>query len=403
MYLRNNNCFLFQRLFQMSAGFIILFQSAFGQANDFLKLRYDTTISLKVQSLDNRIYASFTDSVITYTSDDDIDTANRSIKFYAYNIVTKDTLTAEIKLMCLNGLGYLNQMLLTKNYLTFLFDDRILVYERHGLKFKFQKIILRRDQFNCIALLQNEKFLFYSIYNYHPESCKYKTNFLIYDPVEETATNVFHPELNSIAFSHLPNSWVATTGDEIAVANPGKYCIKFYDAKFKLTDSILYQDEAWKSFENYEFPFNTNPEVVNPKITVDSIFNCEKYISRIEQIYFRDKANLLVISKMPFQENTRRRIDLWTRSKKKWILNSTIMDYACIEMRSDTMDFNNARIDFYSDLPVHFFNNNTILKICDDNFTRKEGVTFGEFSIMKNDFYKKNEPRYAIEIFTIKR
>jgi hypothetical protein len=397
-----SNSFLFQRLFFISAGIIILLQTASGQANDFLKLKYDSTVTLKVQSIDNVLYSSFSDSILAYTSSEDIDTASRTIKFYSYNIFTGDTFSAMTKVYLIGSFGYLNQLMLTKKFLTLLFDDRILVYKRVKSKFEFQKIIIRPDQFNCIALLQNEKLLFSSIYNYHPESCKNKTNFLIYDPVNDVVTDVFHPDLNSLAFSHFKSSWVATNGDKIAIANPGKYNIKFYNIKFKALDSISYTDTSWKGLENYELPFNTKPEEVNPKTIIDSILNFQKYISRVEQIYFPNADHIWVISKTPFQEDVKRRIDFWTRTKKRWTLDKTIDNYSCVEADSDTINFSNSKLDFYDDLPV-YFSNNTIIKVSEDDFPLKEGVQFSEFKNMKNNFYKKNEPHYAIKIFTIKK
>jgi hypothetical protein len=399
----NNNSFLFQCLFFISAGIIILLQTASGQANDFLKLKYDSTVTLKVQSIDNVLYSSFSDSVLAYSSGEDIDTASRTIKIYSYNIFTGDTFSAKIKIHSLGEFGYLNQIMLTKKFLIFLFDDRILVYKRVKSKFEFQNLIVRLiDQFNAIASLPNEQILFYSIYNYHPKSCRYKTNFLIYDPVNDVITNVFHPDLSSLAFSHFKSSWVATNGDKIAIANPGKYNIKFYDTKFKALDSISYMDTSWKGLENYELPFNTKPEEVNPKTIIDSILNFQNYISRVEQIYFPGADHVWVVSKTPFQEDVKRRIDFWTRTKKRWTLDKTIENYSCVEADSDTINFSNSKLDFYADLPI-YFSNNTIIKVSEDDFSLKEGVPFYEFKNMKNNFYKKNEPHYAIEIFTIKK
>ncbi len=367
-------------------------------------ISYQKSISTGKNSITNQISSFVFPPYAYYFTSEEWNTESRVLKIYSVNCETGFRDSIEINIPRVIIINELPTIAVNENYLILCDDENFSFYRylnRNG-KYTFSnKIKLPNNSSGrYIRIIDKDKFLIHTIYNFHPDAESYNSNIGIYDAKNDKFINFIHPDLPCIGFSHLPKSWVTFNEKLIAIADPCGYKIRFYDFGLNLYDSINYfPGNGWKNLNGNKIPLETNPAKIHPKLLIDQLLSLQDSISRIEKIYFIDNSKLLVSSISPKCGKEKRRIDIWgTSNLKKPMLTET--DFPVSYFDNDTIDRNDCPFPYYH-LSEFTLNNNLIFTITDENLNQTLPITMKEFKTLKDLYYEKNDPEFSIDIYKI--
>jgi hypothetical protein len=250
-----------------------------------------------------------------------------------------------------------------------------------------------------MKVIEDNKFLFYSIYNFHPDQLINNTTIMIYDAAENKIQNCIHPDLPCIAFSHLPHEWIAINKNRIALSDPCGYKIRFYDFALNIKDSIVYHPSNWKDLTANKIPFETSSAKIHPKLLIDKLLAFEDTISRIEKIEFVNNSRLLVSSTCLNCGENKRRIDIWNMgnySSPVYTRNALPIEYS--DSDNINIDTIPLKLNHASNI---LFKDNLMYSVNDEDFEINRSMTVKEFNHQKDIFYETHDPYFSIAAYSI--
>jgi hypothetical protein len=368
-----------------------------------LTCKIEKVIRLNKNSLSNDIRSFINYPYVYYYTNDEWKSESRELKIFQVDIDSerKDsfiiTLPEDIIIHTLPFITINNEFLILTD------DD---YFEMH----RYKNINNRYTYINKIHLsnysnggkmfvLENNKFLFQSIYNYHPDDKLYKSNLGIYDANNDSIVKLIHPDVPCIAFSHLYNSWISVNENTIALAYPCSYKIILFDHNLFAIDSIVYNHNEWKDLPGNKIPFETSTSKIHPKILIDSLQNIKTHFSRIEKIFFINNSTLMVSSVGNNIEVKSRRIDLW----KSHHNNSPVFTGLKTKIEndiSDTILVNALPLQLNSPLDISITKNKAYI-LTNEDFLPEQNISVKEFNYLKDLYYEKNDPQFSILVYKI--
>ncbi len=355
-------------------------------------------------SVINMISSCIATPFVYYFTNEEWNSENRRLKIYSVNTTNERRDSFEITLPASITINDLPEISVSDNYLLLCDDEHFDFYRfiKSNGKFIFSnKIDLPKKACGrYMKALGNDKFLLYTIYNFHPADKRNNANIGIYDAKNDKILKFIHPEVPCIGFSHLTKSWVTTSDKYIALANPCGYKIRLYDFNLNVVDSIDYTGAVdWNNLPGNKIPVETDPSKIHPKLLIDQLLLMQDTISRIEKISFINDSQLLVSSTCKNCGNEKRRIDVWMLNKweKPYL---TIPSFPVSYSVNDTIDIENAPLMLYHATKSEA-NDNLIIQVRDDDFYPKQNIPVKEFNHLKDLYYEKNDPQFSIAVYRI--
>jgi hypothetical protein len=384
--------------------FVFVTFQCFAQEEAQLYIKFLKNLNTGKISLDNRISSFIEPPYLYYFTKEEWNTDERILKIYSLNTVTniKDSLEINVpKKIIINELP---EVAISNNFIILCDDEYFTFYlfEKKNVNFIYSNQIKLPSNSSGreMSVIDNDKFLIYTMYNFHPDAQTFNSNIGIYDAKHNKFTNFIHPDLPCIGFSHLPKSWVTFNDKLIAIADPCGYKIRMYDFNLKLVDSIDFiPTDHWNNLAENKIPVETDPQKINPKLLIDQLLLLQDTISRIEKIYFINNTKLLVSSTCKKCGKEKRRIDVWETNRwSKPVYTNHIFPVSYVE--SDTINMDNLPLPYYHLSNVHF-ENNLMYSVIDENYYSSQNIPVKQFNTLKDLYYEKNDPEFSIGIYRI--
>jgi hypothetical protein len=351
-------------------------------------------------SMTNQLKSFLDPPFIYYFTEEEWNDSDRVLKIFSWHTQSEKSDSIILNIPSNIIINHLPDIAINDEYMILTDDEYSDLYRFKKIKNTYRfvnKLTLPpRSNGKNVSVLKENLFLLECIYNFHPDSETHTVNIGIYDAAKDKIINFIHPPLPCIAFSHLPNKWIAFNNERIALAYPCSYKIVFYDLKLNKTDSIEFNPgNSWRDIPGNKIPVETDPSKINPKILIDHLQKMQDTVTRIERIFFLDNQTLLVSSYGSQPNNTSRRIDVWKTDKLK---SPVFSGYA--------MGINFAGEDsiIINALPpplqstACIIKNNTIYSIQKDDFLPATNMTINEFTQQKDLYYENNDPQFLIQL-----
>jgi hypothetical protein len=394
----NNSC---RRQMIAFCIFSFIWNLVSGQGKTDITVRQLKNIRLTKTSVINQISSFISPPLVYYFTNDEWDTKSRILKIYCTNINNSSTDSFEVDIPNKIEVDF-PEITISDNFLILL-DDYNFNYhrfEKKNGKYIYQNTIELppHSAGKNMKVLAGDNFLFYSIYNFHPDKQMNNTSLMIYSAKKNQILSFIHPFVPCIGFSHLINDWIAINNNRIALADPCGYKIRLYDFNLILQDSIVFKNAAWNELSNNKIPFETDPSKIHPKLLIDKLLVLQDTISRIEKIEFISDSKLLVSSTCKTCGKNKRRIDIWNIGKWKTPVYSTNFPIGYSE--SDSIYPNNIPLEINSTSNI-LFKDNFIYSVIDEDISIKQSMTFKEFNQQKDLYYETNDPYFTIAVYGI--
>lgn len=165
-----------------------------------------------------------------------------------------------------------------------------------------------------------EELLLEVCYPFHNSSGKADNLWAKYDLKTNTITSFHTPEIDNSLFACFVNSWISTSNGIIAHASTSTYHIGFYNADFKLIDSIVCDSAYVSSIARSEVDhFDLDSK---EGVSEFSSFDKKTY-SRIRKIFLMDSTHLVVLIRKKEVEDGLDKLDFWEKEQGKWHLSSS--------------------------------------------------------------------------------
>lgn len=206
----------------------------------------------------------------------------------------------------------------TDKDLIILTDNDIFVFKIKNKILKFSKKIKNPKFFNDIYYLENNEFLLYVNYDFHPMDAKNKH---VWGKLNiEEGKIIVEKKMpdDNVMFSYFVNKWISTYKGLIAYSMTSSYNIKFFDSKFNPIDSLV----SNKLDSNGTYIFNLEKINRNSKEGIYEIKKLEdSVLTRIQKIFLLDSTHILVLLKLPKYKNYV--LDSWEKSGAIWLQKNT--------------------------------------------------------------------------------
>ncbi|MBS1650983.1 MAG: hypothetical protein JSU07_03145 [Bacteroidetes bacterium] len=197
--------------------------------------------------------------------------------------------------------------------LIILTDPSIFIFKIEGDYAKNLKVIKnQKAAFNKIKLLNNNEFLLYVYYNFHPMDAPIKHVWAKFNTDKLVIENMVEHNDEEAVYSHMINEWVSTYKGVIAHSSTLKYNIQFFNSKFEAIDSI-----TSNKLDNNKKLLPFIPTTVSSKEDIRELMKKDdSLLTRIQKIFLLDSSTLMVMLKLPKTRDCE--FDLWKKKENKW-------------------------------------------------------------------------------------
>lgn len=271
---------------------------------------------VKNEKIEIKKEASVSNKINTYYDSDRIyylfQKSEKLRSLFYYNIIKSTTDSIELTYTkkykeALNN--DVRDLVILKDHLVVLTDDFVLTFKLIKDKYVCLNSIKNTYFFERLFRLDDENCFLYVDYPFHPLDSKYKHVWAKFNHLKNEITEVrFPPEINS-KFGNLVNNWVDVKNERILHASTLQYKLNIYDKNYRLVDSIAtnYLDSNKMYIEKSSgININGKEDILALK-KID-----EKYLSRIQKVYYINENKIIVIVKL--KGRTTRRCDLWQKN-----------------------------------------------------------------------------------------
>ncbi|MBL0104387.1 MAG: hypothetical protein IPP51_11925 [Bacteroidetes bacterium] len=356
----------------------------------------EETFHTAINSLDFQLKFSFFESTITYCTDFDNITGNKTLLFHTMNVTTLLNDSFRIKLPQNIQIETIPEFAATENFIL-LQDDKTLkihCFEKRGKTGSMYhgeiKLPEKTSFLNFEPISQN-KFLLMDYYNHHPLDSTENISLGIYNAESKIIEKTIHPKSPGIAFSHLQNHYITIGKNRIALAEAAGNKIRVYD--FSLKEIItLSLPESVGNFGVHQFPFETSPDKINPKELIELLKKHSNNIARIESLYY-GPDDKLIAGIIPLHEFNSNRLMI--------AYDETTGLYSLPQKLNFTGQFcDTINIPCWSDyLPS--ISGNRLLVVSDDSFQTKLCLPKDEYEKRKNSYYETHDAEYIFHLYRI--
>ncbi|MDQ3073127.1 MAG: hypothetical protein M3Q97_07695 [Bacteroidota bacterium] len=291
----------------------------------------------------------------------------------------------------------------SENYIVVCFERRIAIFKRIGE----WEIILTHH----FSISRTYNFLHISgdylvmgdCYFYNPKDQANTTAISVYNLRKNKSQKEIHPEFDHIEFSRFaPNHWISACSDKILFSNTSDYKITIYNMDLKPVDSFTRQLEGWVRMPEQKLQYL---RAVIPQQETGMFFDSfsvynDHLISRVEGAWFLNDTTILVrYYKYDSTANRKLRyFDVYRQRKGVWTLTtSDIIDCPAKIDVEKVVSKANAELmswNYYTEMgsgKIAVFRGYADIAYL--------GGTWKEIKISELDYYKENDPLWAIFIY----
>lgn len=262
---------------------------------------------------------------------------------------------------------------------------------------KFRSVINNVQSFKgaeCIG----DNVLLHVCYPFHPAEKRLHNLWARYSMKTGTIEQDFVPSIDNSRFGNLVNSWVTSYKGLVAQASTWEYKVHFYNDRFQLVDSMIFEDEIVKKI----------PKKAIDTFLLDSKEGVGKFrtfesqnFSRIRKVYLLDSTHLLVLIKMKEADGLENKVlvELIEKKNGTWKkIHSSMEDLWYV----DGQAYNDSTV-VYAGMYQNFFPINVsdgrvmrlfcpyVPKVVTSSFNRKKDI--GDYITNSKEYF------YGLEIF----
>ncbi|PHR47967.1 MAG: hypothetical protein COA32_05400 [Fluviicola sp.] len=207
------------------------------------------------------------------------------------------------------------------------YGDNILMFSKNkNAEFEFLDVISFENKTGTKITSNNQHYIAYGIYNYHRKSDHKKSSIILKDKSTLKET-IYEPKFDFPEYTILaPTHYISILNNIYAVSQSIDYKIHFYNEKFKLKDSIVYNNsDVFPLLDKEEVKKYEGKEIVesNPKAFISDFQTLLTKGSRIWNIQLLDTSTIFVRFSVPDGKRFKIRDQVWHYNEDSWsIINN---------------------------------------------------------------------------------